>query len=278
VTAAEPTAGGLKGALRYAVFDLLAAIDLWVLAGVLAAALIAAFIPTNYLATLTWTHGIYGMLLVLAISFPLYVCTTGSVPIAASLIAVGIPTGTALVFLMAGPATNIATLVAVYRVLGTRVLAIYLGTVILMSILLGLGFDALLQGVHVAPTSKHSEYGGRSPSYLAIGSALLLSGLLTYLLGLRLKAMLQTWRNLEPEPDLMLKVEGMSCAHCVASVRKSLEDVAAVSAATPELASGLVRVCGDHLDVTDLIRAVEKAGFRASEYGTAEIRLTRKLG
>lgn len=91
------------------------------------------------------------------------------------------PTGTALVFLMAGPATNIATLVAVYRVLGTWVLAIYLGTVILMSILLGLGFDALLQGVHVGwamPTSEHSEYGGRSPSYFAIGSALLLSGLL----------------------------------------------------------------------------------------------------
>jgi len=71
------------------------------------------------------------------------------VPIAASLIAAGIPAGTALVFLMAGPATNVATLWAVYRVLGTRVLAIYLGTVILMSILLGLGFDFLLQGIHV---------------------------------------------------------------------------------------------------------------------------------
>nr|WP_089725992.1 permease [Candidatus Thiosymbion oneisti] len=268
VTAAEPSAGGLKGALRYAVFDLLAAIDLWVLTGVLAAALIATFIPTDYLAGLTWTQGIGGMLLVLAISIPLYVCTTGSVPIAASLIAAGMPTGTALVFLMAGPATNVATLGAVYRVLGTRVLAIYLGTVILMSVLLGLGFDALLSGVYsvgwAVPTGGHSEHGGHSPPYLAIGSALLLSGLLAYLLGLRLKAMLRTWRDPEPGTDLMLKVEGMSCGHCVGSVKKSLEGVAAVSEATPDLASGLVRVRGDHLDVTALIRAVEAAGFRAS--------------
>jgi len=268
VAAAEPGAAGLKGAVRYAVFDLLAAIDLWVLAGVLVAALIATFIPTDSLAGLTWTQGIGSMLLVLAVSIPLYVCTTGSVPIAASLIAAGMPTGTALVFLMAGPATNVATLGAVYRVLGTRVLAIYLGTVIAMSILLGLGFDALLQGIHggwAVSTDGHSGYGEHGPPYLGIGSALLLSGLFTYLLGLRLKAILQTWRDPESGTDLMLKVEGMSCGHCVASVKKSLEGVAAVSEATPDLASGLVRVCGDHVDVADLIRAVEKAGFRASE-------------
>jgi len=265
VTVAEPNAGGLKGALRYAVFDLLAAIDLWVLAGVLVAALITTFIPADYLAGLTWTQGIGGMLLVLAVSIPLYVCTTGSVPIAASLIAAGMPTGTALVFLMAGPATNVATLGAVYRVLGTRILAIYLGTVILMSILLGLGFDALMQAVHAGwavPAGGHGGHG--SEHYLEIGSTLLLSGLLAYLSGLRLKAMLQVRHGATQETDLMLKVEGMSCGHCVASVKRSLEGVAAVSEATPDLASGLVRVRGDHLDVTDLIRAVEGAGFRAS--------------
>lgn len=275
VTAAEPGTGGLKGALRYAVFDLLAAIDLWVLAGVLAAALITAFIPTDYLAGLTWTQGIGGMLLVLAVSIPLYVCTTGSVPIAASLIAAGMPTGTALVFLMAGPATNVATLGAVYRMLGARVLAIYLGTVVSMSILLGLGFDTLLQDVGWAaftdamPADGHGpdghSPGGHGPPYIAIGSALLLSGLLAYLLGLRLKAMLRTRHGLESGTDLILKVEGMSCGHCVASVKKSLEGVATVSEATPDLASGLVRIHGDHVDVTDLIRVVEAAGFRALE-------------
>lgn len=272
-TATEPSAGGFKGALRYSVFELLAAIDLWVLAGVLVAALITTLIPTDYLADRTWTQGLGGMLLVLALSIPLYVCTTGSVPIAASLIAAGMPAGTALVFLMAGPATNVATLGAIYRVLGTRVLGIYLGTVILMSVLLGLGFDSLLQGVQkagwTAPADGHGLggqiFGGHGPHYIAVGSALVLSGLLAYLLGLRLKAMLPVRREATRGTDLLLRVEGMSCQHCVASVKKSLEGLATVSEATPDLPSGLVRIRGDHLDATDLIRAVEKAGFRASE-------------
>ena len=69
----EQGAGGMKSVLRYGLFDLLAAIDLWILAGVLVAALITTFIPTDYLAAQTWTRGIGGMLLVLAISIG-YVC------------------------------------------------------------------------------------------------------------------------------------------------------------------------------------------------------------
>jgi len=172
-TSGEEAGGeGMRGVLRYSLFDLLAAIDIWIVAGVLAAALITTFIPPDYLAEQTWAHGIAGMLLVLAVSIPLYVCTTGSVPIAASLIAAGMPAGTALVFLMAGPATNVATLGAVYRALGVRVLAIYLGTVILMSILLGLGFDSLLQDVEPA---AHAHAHAHGVDWMATGSALLCS-------------------------------------------------------------------------------------------------------
>lgn len=259
----EQGADGMKSVLRYGLFDLLAAIDLWILAGVLVAALITTFIPTDYLAAQTWTRGIGGMLLVLTISIPLYVCTTGSVPIAASLIAAGLPVGAALVFLMAGPATNVATLGAVYRALGAGVLAIYLGTVILMSIVLGLGFDWLLQGVE--PVEQAHTHG---VDWIGTGSALLLSGLLAYLLVLRLKAMIQVRRAAATQgAGLMLKVDGMSCGHCVASVKKTLEGMEAVTEATPDLSSGLVRVCGDHLDAATLVVAVEKAGFRASQTG-----------
>jgi uncharacterized protein len=261
----ESGAGGMRGVLRYGVFDLLAAIDLWILAGVLAAALIATFIPPDYLAGQTWAQGIAGMLLVLAISIPLYVCTTGSVPIAASLIAAGMPAGTALVFLMAGPATNVATLGALYRALGTRVLAIYLGTVILMSILLGLGFDSLLQNIE--PAAQSHDHG---LDWIATGSALLLSGLIAFLTLLRLKARFQVRHAGDGQaPDLMLLVEGMSCQHCVVSVKKTLEGFDAVTEATPDLSSGLVQVRGSHLDASALVQAVEKAGFHASRTGEA---------
>jgi hypothetical protein len=261
VAGGEAGAEGLMGVLRYGLFDLLAAIDLWIVAGVLAAALITTFIPPDYLAGQGWSQGIGGMLLVLAVSIPLYVCTTGSVPIAASLIAAGMPAGTALVFLMAGPATNVATLGAVYRALGARVLAIYLGTVIVMSVVLGLGFDSLLQGVE--PMADSHDHG---VDWIAVGSALLLTSLLAYLLLLRLAVMLRTRRaGALKGQGLMLKVEGMSCRHCVARVKKTLEGFDTVEEASPELSSGLVRVRGDHLDVGALVRAVEKAGFRASE-------------
>jgi copper chaperone CopZ len=252
--------GGIKGVLRYALFDLLGAIHLWILAGVLVAALIGSSIPTDYLINMSWTQGLGGMLLVLVISIPLYVCTTGSVPIAASLIAAGMPPGTALVFLMAGPATNVATLGAVYRALGGRVLGIYLGTVVVMSVLLGLTFDSLLQDSGAAPVMH--EHGA---DWLTLGSALLLSGLLAYLLLARLGALFRIGAAAAPDGGgVLLKVEGMSCQHCVASVKRALEGFDEVTLATPDLSSGLVQICGDHLDIAALVDAVKKAGFQAS--------------
>lgn len=261
-----PARGGLGRALSYALFDLLAVLDLWIIAGVLAAALITTWVPTDYLTSQGWTQGIGGMLLVLAVSIPLYVCTTGSVPIAASLIAAGMPTGTALVFLMAGPATNVATLGSIYRSLGSQVLGLYLGTVIVMSILLGLSFDFLLEAMP-APDQAHHH----GVDWIALGSALLLTSLLCFLLLRRLRGRLDRLGTRKqgssvPGNGLTLEVEGMTCGHCVANVKKTLEGLDAVEAANPDLSSGLVRVRGTQLDVAVLTEAVEKAGYRVARH------------
>jgi uncharacterized membrane protein YraQ (UPF0718 family)/copper chaperone CopZ len=259
--------GGLGEALRYALFDLLAAIDLWIIAGVLVAALITVWLPTDSLVGHGWTQGVGGMLLVLAIAIPLYVCTTGSVPIAASLIAAGMPTGTALVFLMAGPATNVATLGAVYRVLGGRVLILYLAVVVVMSMVLGLAFDSLL-AAQAAPVAAHRH----GVDWVATLAAVLLTLLLGFLLLRRLHARMRTDRPPAEGPAaadgvLTLRVEGMSCGHCVASVKKALEGLDAVEEADPDLSSGLVRVRGTRLDAEALAAAVEQAGFRVTARG-----------
>ncbi|NKN31829.1 permease [Marichromatium bheemlicum] len=246
---------GWRPVLRYAVFDLLGAIDLWVLAGVALAALLSVVLPADYFASQSWAHGVLGMLVVLAISLPLYVCTTGSVPIAASLIASGLPAGSALVFLMAGPATNIATFGAVYRTLGGRVLAIYLAVVVLMSMAFGLLFDALLQ----SPAAHAAHLHGAEGDWLGVSAAVLLSALLLLLIVRRLRA------RLAPAPvvtaDLTLPVSGMSCNHCVASVRQALERIDAVEVAEPDLGAGVVRVRGAHLDASELVAAIRQAGF-----------------
>ncbi|MBE9548749.1 MAG: permease [Proteobacteria bacterium] len=242
--------------IRYAFFDLFAAIDRWILIGVVVAALITILAPDNFFANLGWAQGFTGMLLMLVFAIPLYVCTTGSVPIAASFIAAGMPAGTALVFLMAGPATNVATIGAIYRTLGAKVLSVYLGTVVIMSIAFGMGFEFVLSETTVIEQHQHGA------GWLAISSALLVLALMVYL---SLQRVWQKWFVTKEVLDMKLKVEGMSCQHCIGSVKKALEQFDTVELATPDLASGEVEIKGENLDREAMVKAVVEAGFSVSD-------------
>lgn len=243
--------------IRYAVFDLLGSIDIWIVLGVLVSALITVLVPPGYLAGTDWAGGILAMLIMLVIALPLYVCTTGSVPIAAALIAAGLPPGAALVFLMAGPATNVATLGAVYRALGKRVLAIYLGTVAVLSIILGLAFDWVLAGV---ATPAHHHVHGAGP--LRTAAALAVAGLLVFLVGRRLVGRLSPAGGRGEKPgELIIPVRGMTCGHCVASVKGALEALDGVERAEPDLRKNLVRIRGGNLDRDKIAQAVRRAGY-----------------
>jgi uncharacterized protein len=98
------------------------------LAGLIIAAIIAAFVPNDFFAEKLGT-GIFAMLIMMLIGIPTYVCATASVPIAAALMMKGITPGAALVFLMTGPATNAASFMTILKVLGNRTAIIYLLTV-----------------------------------------------------------------------------------------------------------------------------------------------------
>jgi hypothetical protein len=115
------------------------------------------------------------MIAMLLISLPMYVCATASVPLAASLVTAGMSPGSALVLLMAGPTTNIATMGAIFRSFGKTVLAIYLTTVIVMSIGMGLLFNWLLLDIPSAHEHMHSI-----PRWMAMFSAIGLLILLTW--------------------------------------------------------------------------------------------------
>ena len=98
--------------------EVLQSIWLWLLIGVV----VSALIGTLGFETVIKQVGGYGllpaMLLMLAIAIPLYVCATASVPIAAALVSSGLPPAVALVFLMAGPATNLTTMGAIRKRFG----------------------------------------------------------------------------------------------------------------------------------------------------------------
>ena len=167
----------LKEMIHFAFIQLLRDIYRWLIIGILIAALITTFVPSGYLAHIPLTQGIFGMFVMLLISLPMYVCTTASVPLAASLIIAGMSPGSALVFLMAGPTTNLATLGSIFKAFGKTVTIVYLTTVASLSIILGLLFDFLLADPTLTHTHQHEP-----ASLLHILSAVTLLLLLAYFL------------------------------------------------------------------------------------------------
>ena len=134
---------GLLAALEYAYVDLVKDIGKWLVVGLIVAALITVLVPDDWFAVFkdnTWLS----MLLVLAISVPMYICATGSIPIAVALMLKGLTPGAALVLLMAGPAANMASILVIRQQLGTRTLIAYLASIVFGAIAFGVGIDYLL--------------------------------------------------------------------------------------------------------------------------------------
>ncbi len=125
--------------LRYAATQLIDDLIIWLVIGLTFATLVRTFIPETFL--LSYGSGLPAMLLMIAISIPMYICATASTPIAAGLILAGISPGTALVFMMAGPATNISTLGVIRNEMGTAVLWRYLLGISCCAVVFGLLLD-----------------------------------------------------------------------------------------------------------------------------------------
>ncbi len=161
----------LQSAISYGFGTLLGDIAKPLVWGLIIGALITVAIPdnlSNLLADSSWLS----YLIVIAIAVPMYVCATASLPIAAGLMLSGVSAGAAFVFLSAGPATNTVTIGVVKKMLGTKSLAIYLGSIIVGSLIFGLGLDYIFDASHIDPASlvKMDESGG----VVSIASAILL--------------------------------------------------------------------------------------------------------
>ncbi|MBN1947129.1 MAG: SO_0444 family Cu/Zn efflux transporter [Bradymonadales bacterium] len=126
--------------LRHAFGDLWGDLAGWFAFGLVLAGAITALVPEGWVSGYLG-GGIGGMLLMLAVSIPLYICASASTPVAAALILKGVSPGTALILLLAGPATNPASLTVLWGFLGKRATAIYLACIAIMSLGSGLLVD-----------------------------------------------------------------------------------------------------------------------------------------
>lgn len=252
----RPGRRGLRDMTEHAL-EIVRTIWRWIVFGVVASALITAWVPPSVFESVTEQGRVLPVLLALAVSLPLYVCATASVPIAAALVAGGFPAGAALVFLMAGPATNLATIGAIHRFLGGRALAAYLIAIIGGSVGLGVAFDFLLEATPVM--AGHSHGAG---SWWKVASAIALLALLAWF------AIddLRRWVAGRGRPDatgaapIEIGVGGMTCDGCANKLESALRREPGVLRVRVLRDEERVIVYGD-VDPERLRRVVESVGF-----------------
>jgi uncharacterized membrane protein YraQ (UPF0718 family)/copper chaperone CopZ len=245
-----------REALAHA-FEVLRSIWRWIVFGVVASAAIETLVPDGFFASLADRGTLLPMLACLAVSLPLYVCATASVPIAASLVATGLPGGAALVFLMAGPATNVATIGAIYRALGRRALTVYLSTIIGGSLLSGWLFDSVLAADAVVTTHVHGEQ-----KWWAVASTVALFAAIGWFAIEDLRRFSMRFGGASAGPRLEVAVAGMTCDNCVSRLEKALRALDGVTSATVILEPGRAIVSGSIPEAV-VLATVEGEGFTA---------------
>ncbi|MCP4646395.1 MAG: hypothetical protein GY852_01500, partial [bacterium] len=220
--------------LRYAFETLFRDIYLWLFIGVAISALVTVFIEPGQLADYPALSGPLGMLAALAIGIPLYVCSVSSVPIAAALVYAGFPVGSALVFLMAGPATNAATMGAVRKNLGGLSFWSYIITVVVVSLSAGL----LLNGLQI-PAGEMMHHHESLGALGHIAAAFLFLAILFY----AVKDVLYKHRSgiavdSSDSRQIVYSVSAMTCPNCARAVSEALNSLDGVHSVAVSLDDG----------------------------------------
>ncbi|MBM4310270.1 MAG: permease [Deltaproteobacteria bacterium] len=172
-----PLRRALPDGIRYAFTQLLGDIGPYLLAGIAIAGLITWLIPDGFIEQHLGS-GIIPMLIMLAAGIPLYVCASASTPIVAALALKGLSPGAALVFLLAGPATNAAAITVVAALLGRPVAAVYVSVIALCALVMGMAVNMLYGWLAIDISSWASGAQHSHDSMLPVVAALALLALI----------------------------------------------------------------------------------------------------
>ncbi len=284
----------LRRTLQYGFIVLPRDIGKTLLIGLVIAALLSALIPEHFfqkqLGGIMSGH-IVGMLIMMILGIPMYVCATASVPVAAVLIIAGVSPGTALVFLMTGPATNAAALATIWKIMGKRTALCYLITVAVMAVASGLLLDFIFTVGDVPPPMKMKMM---SP-WVGSAAAVALLGVIGFAMFAPKRLVhddLAEGEGVEPCDDecpqgddehghvhshgdqpterLALDITGMTCSHCAGAVQRALKETPGVRSAEVDLSAKRAVIIGSDVDVAACIAAIEQLGYKASPGGQAD--------
>lgn len=244
--------------LRYAFFEMISEIGGRLIIGLILAALIQVAVPDEFFLHFG-NQPLLQMLVILIVAVPMYVCSTGSIPVAAALIMKGLSPGAALVMLMAGPAVNLGSILVVRKALGRSFTWIYLLVIVGFSILFGLLVNAI--GIDVKPLAGAGACCSDEaalPDLFKLICAAVLTFLIIFAFTMKL---FERFNHKAVEPDTTVyTVEGMHCSHCEAAVCRAVEEIPGVESAKASASRKTLTIKGPAAE--DAIRsAVKKAGY-----------------
>ncbi|MDD5644743.1 MAG: permease [bacterium] len=239
----------LKGVIRYAFLEIPRDIGKWLLIGTVIGGSITAFIPGDFFAEyLVFPWDFFAAIL---IGVPLYVCATGSIPIAASLMLRGFSPGAALVFLIVGPATNAITLSFVRAKLGKRSFYVYLASIVFTAVLLGLLFNYIWRFLGEEP-GVIMGHGKMLPAGVRIVSAVLLMAVIA-------PGFFKKRCKIE-NPDIEISVPDIHCGDCGRKIEKALFGLSGVEEVSVDINSKIVRIRGK-VSPGIIENAIKKEGY-----------------
>ena len=248
--------------LKYAYYDMIRDIGLRLLIGLVVAALIQVAVPDEFFLSFA-DEPLLQMLVILVIAVPMYICSTGSIPVAAALMMKGLSPGAALVMLMAGPAVNLASILVVHKSMGRRFTSIYLMTIVGFAVLFGLLLNATEQLSIVNYQLSISEAccmsASNLPSPFKLVCATVLTLLIIFALMMKLFSKFTTKKPLDPDVTVY-RVEDMHCSHCEAAVVRAVENLPGVENAKASASANTLTIKGPATEET-VRTAVEGVGY-----------------
>ena len=244
--------------VKYAYYDMIRDIGLRLLIGLVVAALIQVVVPDEFFLSFG-SQPLLQMLVILAIAVPMYICSTGSIPVAAALMMKGLSPGAALVMLMAGPAVNLASILVVHKSMGRRFTSIYLMTIVGFAVLFGLLLNATGLDFSLASHGACCMSASALPSPFKLVCATVLTLLICFALMMKLFSMFTTKKPLAPDVTVY-RVEDMHCSHCEAAVVRAVEDLPGVEKAKASASANTLTIKGPATEEA-IRKAVEGIGY-----------------
>lgn len=285
----------LADALKYAFGEMMEDIGKWLVVGLLVAGIITSVVPDAWFEVFK-DNSLYSILFVMLFSIPMYLCATGSIPIAVALMLKGLTPGAALVLLMAGPASNAASILVINKVLGRRTMFLYLASIVTGAVLFALGIDYLLPREWFTSSLVMADgccHQADSPGWFSILCTVAMLLMLAHALLPFGHHHCHCNDGIDDDhchchddndvdddchcsddechchdehcechhaPEATYTIQGMNCNHCAANAQRAIASIPGVESVTVDLHSRQAHVVGD-CTRQQVAEAVESLGF-----------------